>query len=111
MPRTEPIEIAARGCLPVWTPDGAFIYYQDMGSVSRVPVTNDPVFRILGPPEVVYIAQVYRAVGTFGALYFDVAADGTLYIAHAPASAAETQPIWVVNNWFEELNRIAPRSE
>ena len=108
---SEPIEIAANGCLPVWTHGGNFIYYQDASRVSRVRVTTDPVFEILGQPEVAYRANINRAVGDMRGLYFDVAADGTLYVAHGEARENESRSLWVVHNWFEELNRLAPRSE
>lgn len=107
---SEPIEIATDGCYPVWTHDGSYIYYQDVRTISRIPVATDPVFNQLGPAEEVYSTLNTRRVGTPGSLYYDVAADGTLYVSHAPIGADETHLIWVVANWFEELNRIAPRS-
>ena len=88
-----------------------YIYFQDESSVSRVPVSTEPVFGILGPPEVMYRAQINRAVGRSGALFFDVAADGTLYVSHADVAINEVHLIWVVHDWFEELNRIAPQSD
>ena len=108
---SEPIEIASFGCFTVWTRDGAFIYYQDARSVSRVPVTTDPVFEITGPPSVTYTANINRSLGADGGLFFDVATDGTLYVAHAEVSTTESNFLWVVHNWFEELKRIAPRTE
>jgi hypothetical protein len=105
------VEIAANGCYPVWTRGGSFIYYQDDRSVTRVPVTTDPVFGILGPSEVVYRTEIHRTVGSDGALFFDVAADGTLYVAHAEVSTTESHSLWVVHNWFEELKRLAPAPE
>jgi len=107
---SEPIEIAANGCFPLWTPDGEFIYYQNTRNVSRVSVTTDPVFEISGTPSVVYTTNINRSLGADGGLFFDVAGDGTLYVAHAEASTAESPLLWVVHNWFEELNRLAPRS-
>jgi len=108
---SEPSEIAANGCLPVWTHDGAYIYFQDRSSVSRVLVTTDPVFSKIGLAQEVYTGEVFRRVGIDGSLYFDVAADGTLYVAHGEARENESGTLWVVNNWFQELNRLAPRSE
>ena len=110
---SEPIEIASNGCLPVWSADGAFVYYQDQRSVSRIPVSTAPVFEILGVPQVIYTftAGINRPVDIPGSLHYDVSDDGTLYIAHVPRSTTVSQKIWVVNNWFEELNRLVPRSE
>jgi Tol biopolymer transport system component len=108
---SEPSEIATRGCFPVWTNDGSYIYYQDESTVSRVPVTTEPVFNKLGTPEEVYTAEIPRPVPSDGGLFFDVATDGTLYVSHASITEEETHLIWVVVNWFEELNRLAPRSE
>ena len=109
---SEPSEIATRGCYPVWTHDGAYIYYQDQSSVSRVHVTTEPVFNKLGLAEEVYTVEINRPVPSDGGLFFDVAADGTLYVAHAETRENESAAaLWVVHNWFEELNRLAPRSE
>ena len=108
---SEPSEIATRGCYPVWTNDGAYIYYQVKSTVSRVSVTTEPVFNKLGSPQEVYTTEIRRPVPSDGGLFFDVATDGTLYVSHAPIAIEETQLIWVVVNWFEELNRIAPRNE
>ncbi|GMQ82131.1 MAG: hypothetical protein BMS9Abin05_1574 [Rhodothermia bacterium] len=106
-----PSEITTRGCFPVWTNDGSYIYYQDESTVSRVPVTTEPVFNKLGSPEEIFTTEIRRPVPSDGGLFFDVATDGTLYVSYAPITADETRPIWVVTNWFEELNRIAPRSD
>jgi len=107
---SEPSEIDTNGCYPVWTNDGSYIYYQDQSTVSRVHVTTEPVFNKLGSPEEVYAAEISRAVPSDGGLFFDVATDGTLYVAHAKETASSTS-LWIVHNWFEELNRLAPRSE
>ena len=107
---SEPSEIDSRGCFPVWTNDGSYIYYQDENTVSRVPVTTEPVFNKLGSPEEVYSANIARPVPSNGGLFFDVATSGTLYVAHAKETATSTS-LWIVHNWFEELNRIAPRSK
>ena len=108
---SEPIEIVPNGCYPVWTHDGNYIYFQDARSISRIPVTTDPVFRQLGPAEEVFTSANSRPVGSPGSLFYDVAADGTLFVAHSQSAEAGANPIWVVTNWFEELNRIAPRSD
>jgi len=107
--RGDPIEIASFGCLTDWTSDGKYIYYQDAGTVYRISVTTDPVFRPVGVRESVFSGPSHLSRLD---LNFDVAADGTLYVAYVPEEAASSSgTIWVVNNWFEELNRLAPRSE
>ena len=79
--------------------------------MSRVPVRTSPVFEILGPPEVVYRTTTTRPVGTPGALYFDVAANGTLFVSHPEFLNEQSTSLRVIHNWFDELNRLAPKSD
>ncbi len=104
----EPIEIASFGCNTDWAPNGRHIYYQEGGDVFRVEVTTDPVFRALGPWQNVFPGPSHVSRHRMN---FDVTHDGTLYVAYTPERPASSSgTIWIVHNWFEELNKIAPRS-
>ncbi|MEQ9103300.1 MAG: protein kinase [Rhodothermales bacterium] len=104
----EPIQIVEQGCMPKWSPDGSAIFSEYQGTITRTPVTTEPTFRQLGPSEVVFTGPSGFQTGTDGALYFDVDAGGNVWVAY-PESQGERGEIWLVVNWFEELNRLAPR--
>jgi serine/threonine-protein kinase len=104
---------------PVWRRDGKELYFQ--GSVDGVPkmmavaVTPDgaslrlgkpvPLFnlRVTGPTGVV---QQYASSVNSGATY-DVLPDGRFLMVRGP-DPTSTREIVVVQNWFEELKRLAP---
>jgi len=106
----EPIQIVEDGCMPRWTHDGSAIYTERDGIISRTPVTTEPVFGQRGPSEVVFRGPSGFQTGTDGALYFDVDADETLWVAY-PETGGGDREVYVVTNWFEELNQLAPRDE
>ncbi|MDX1430180.1 MAG: hypothetical protein R3282_07830, partial [Rhodothermales bacterium] len=50
------VEVTSDGFEPVWSPDGAWIYFSRSNDreIHRVAVTTDPVFRVLGAEERVF---------------------------------------------------------
>ncbi|MDX1430669.1 MAG: hypothetical protein R3282_10285, partial [Rhodothermales bacterium] len=92
------------GFEPVWSPDGAWIYFSRSNDreIHRVAVTTDPVFRVLGAEERVFDVTSH--------LHFDLAADGTLLVT-MPETAVQGQSskIWLVLDLGDEAERIAPR--
>ena len=103
----------AGGVKALWSRDGQELFYLEPGppvrlmSVSveatdtdfsfgdRTPVLDWPYRSVNGPPGRVY----------------DVSLDGQRFLAiKFGAGAGVTQQIIVVQNWFEELNRLAPPS-
>ena len=67
-----------------------------------MPVTTDPVFGIVGNEELVFQNRSHA--------HFDLLADGTVLLSQPEGLAAESGETWVVLNFHDEIERIAPRS-
>ena len=73
-----------------------------------MPVETDPGFT-RGKPEVVFEGNYYLAPG--GPNY-DVSPDGERFLMIKQVQSASTTPqIIIVENWLEELKRLAPAAE
>jgi len=96
------------GQAPVWAPDGTAIYYRDGTSLVKVPVKNEGGFT-LGRAEALF-EDVYVSAATHR--NYDIHPDGKrfLMIKRSQEDAPTTELI-VVENWSEELKRLAPTGE
>ena len=92
---------------PTWAPDGKTLFYHRGQTMMAVAVGGDdpstwpkPKRLFEGP----YLLDV-------GPTHFDVARDGRLLMVKPVEADAEGAPrqLVVVQNWFEELRRLAPR--
>ena len=61
-----------------------------------------------GNPEVVFEGDY---VLERGGPNYDVSPDGERFLMIRPVEGTSATPQVVVQNWFEELNRLAPRPE
>ncbi len=99
------VEVTSDGYEPVWSPDGAWIYFSRSNDreVHRIAVTTEPVFRVLGAAERVFDVTSH--------LHFDLASDGSLLVT-MPETGVQGQEskIWLVLNLANEAERIAPRN-
>jgi serine/threonine-protein kinase len=95
------------GASPVWSPDGQVIYYRWGNQMLAVPVTTKPQFRP-GTAKVLFEGQY--AWSTYeGFPNFDIAPDGKSFVmVKADEEWGQATEIRVVQNWFEELKRLAP---
>ena len=98
------VEITTDGREPIWSPDGAWIYFlRDDQEIYRVAVTTEPVFSLLGTVERVFQTQTH--------LHFDIASDGSVLAAMPESASQEDESkVWVVLNLADEAERIAPRN-
>jgi serine/threonine-protein kinase len=101
----------AEGVNPVWSPDGAFVYFVDpsAGSLLRVAIERDPALRI-GAPEVALTAAQLEGLDVVGPRQFDIFPDGErfVFIERIP-EASDNQPyINVTLNWLTELQSRMP---
>jgi serine/threonine-protein kinase len=99
------------GRQPLWSADGRELFYRDVaGNVLAVSVALAPVF---APGAVVKAidGSGYAGSGASGSgRKYDVAKDGRfLMIKYAPEADYARRTVVVVQNWFEELRRLAPR--
>ena len=97
------------GLAPRWSADGSELFYSSRGEdgtiqMHSVPVETDTGFSV-GRDEVLF-------AGEYGANW-DVSPDGQtfLMLKHATTGnrpGAGTTSLVLIDNWFEELNRLAP---
>ena len=98
---------------PRWSPAGRELFYRSLAGdrMMVVAVTTDPTFS-LSRPEVLFEFDNARIAGR--ARNYDVSSDGQRFVmisgmldAEAESGPADTTLI-LVENWFEELNRLVP---
>jgi len=101
------------GSEPLWGPDSDELFYRSSEGVMAVPVETEPRFLPGGPgllfPDT-YADRNERFTG------YDVSLDGERFLMLKLAAEQTEQnsvptQLRVVQNWFEELKRLAPASE
>ena len=97
------------GRQPLWSPDGQELFYRGPRGMMVVSVETDPTFRA-AVPEVLFDQQYYfdrsRRI-------YDLAPDGQrfLMVTEGAATTGAEGPaaqIILVQNWFDELQRLVP---
>ena len=100
---------------PLWGPEGRELFYRRAtdNSVLAVSVETEPSFTV-GIPSVLFAGD-YLGIGNRPS--YDIATDGRfLMMKSADArlepefSESQQTSLVVIENWFEELNRLAPPS-
>ncbi|HEY5623866.1 MAG TPA: hypothetical protein VIV14_08890, partial [Gammaproteobacteria bacterium] len=101
------------GTRPLWSRDGAELFYVSGGATTgdnalmSVPVEATDQTFIPGRPEVILEGD-YASFEQGGRSY-DVSPDGERFLMMKDAaSAAGRSRIVVVENWFEEVQRLVP---
>ena len=99
---------------PLWHPDGSELFYRqgDGGPVLAVTIEADPetpMFRA-GPPRLLFDTLSWDSEPTYS-----ISNDGERFLMVSSADIRARQNrdtvVVVVNNWFEELTRLAPPSD
>ena len=97
------------GLDPRWGADGRELFYRDRetGSVMVVTVVTEPTFSP-GEPEILFSGDYIATASSY-----DVSFDGQRFLMLKNAEQVQTpeEDLVVIENWFEELNRLAPPSE
>ena len=97
------------GLDPRWGADGRELFYRDRetGSVMVVTVVTEPAF-LPGEPEILFSGDYIATASSY-----DVSFDGQRFLMLKNAEQVQTpeEDLVVIENWFEELNRLAPPSE
>jgi len=95
------------GSQPVWRRDSKELFYWDKsGALTSVDVYQDREWRA-GIPKKLLQPGYYRANVTAAPTY-DVSLDGRRFLVIKPTNNSTPMSIVVVQNWFEELKRLAP---
>ncbi len=102
------------GAEPLWGPEGREIYYRDPANLlMSVPIQTEPTF-LAGRPEPLFELPRWD-YGPVRRPSYDVSRDGQRFLTMKnPEGRAsdyytdQETTLVVVNNWFEELRRLAP---
>jgi Tol biopolymer transport system component/predicted Ser/Thr protein kinase len=98
------------GAEPHWGPAGRELFYRNVNEMLAVTVETEPQFSP-GRPTVLFRGNYSEATGTNRPSY-DVSPDGQRFLMildEGPSEqASSTTQLVVVENWFAELERLAP---
>lgn len=90
---------------PAWSRDGRELYYISGNSMMAVKVTSEPNFPI-GAPELLFESSDLAVSGGRLRRNYDVSDDGRFLMVKWCEDARDQ--FIVVQNWFDELERLAP---
>jgi serine/threonine-protein kinase len=99
----------AGGTRPLWSPNGQELFYvAPDGAIMAVPVhARGGTWSADNPVKL--FGGLYATGAPASGRNYDVSADGTRFLmVKEPAHVAAAAQIVVVQNWFEELRRLAP---
>jgi hypothetical protein len=104
---TETLVSMNGGAEPVWSRNRPELYYRNGAEeMVVVPVLPGPEFKT-GTQQVLFSAKEYRS--DFYHAAYDVTADGQRFVMiRVSESGSFDEQLIVVENWFEELQRLAP---
>jgi serine/threonine-protein kinase len=93
------------GIAPVWSRDGRELFFVSPDrKMMAARLSTDPGFRVLSVEELFEIGDEY--VGTYSNPFANVADDGRFLMMR---SLPMQSRLILVENWFEELERLVPR--
>jgi eukaryotic-like serine/threonine-protein kinase len=93
------------GTHPVWARDGRELFYRQGDALMSVPVNGTGREFTSGKPTRLF-AGSFSGAGRDPS--FDVAPDGQRFVMIKSDDASTLRQLTVVQNWFEELKRLAP---
>lgn len=122
--RGNKLQISTNGGLwPLWSPDGTKLYYTEINfdngntKMMMVPVKTEPEFEA-GKPVVLFEGSYL--VGPAAGRQYDITPDGERFVMIAfgrttgkeeEGGITRNREIVIVENWFEEIKRLAPEDE
>jgi eukaryotic-like serine/threonine-protein kinase len=103
-------QVSTDGFHPVWSRDGReIVYVRGFGRLTVISVSTQPRFQFSKPVEIPRGFNEKMAPGI--GKNFDMTSDGRFIGLAAPSQGegiVPTNQIYVVQNWFEDLKRLAP---
>jgi hypothetical protein len=90
------------GLSPIWSPDGTELLFRNGGKLMSASVTHNPEISFAAPVE---LFEGPFTLDLMGHQRWDVAPDGQRFLM---VENSQDYRIVVVQNWFEELERLAP---
>jgi serine/threonine-protein kinase len=91
------------GVEPLWSRSGRELFYRQTGKVMAVSIEAEPELQFTAPRMLFDGEYEFRRAGSQPPTY-DVAADGR-FIFLKPLAPIQAQPLTVVVNWVDELER------
>jgi serine/threonine-protein kinase len=99
------------GRQPLWSPDGRELYFVDpQGRMMAATIRPGPAF-VADSPRILFDALIIRNPPGFEGRMYDISPDGQRFLVSKGTEGddeALPQQIVVVQNWHEELKRLAP---
>ena len=100
-----PVQVSRNGGTePRWSRDGGKLYFLEGNRLMSANVVSGDALRVEAPRALFTIAYDRRAVSRT----YDVAPDGRILVVRQESPAERSRAI-IVENWFDELERLAPR--
>jgi serine/threonine-protein kinase len=98
------------GKQPQWNPTGSELFFLGPDDMMVAPVETEPAVSIGIPRSLFPIASYVNVTSDD---VYSVSPDGKRFLMYKPASGSDSirSSLIVVQNWFEELNRLVPTSE
>jgi len=90
------------GLSPIWSPDGSELFFRNGGKLMATRVTYEPEIGFTPPVE---LFEGPYTLDLMGHQRWDVAPDGESFLM---VENGEDFRLVVVENWFEELERLVP---
>ena len=94
------------GTEPLWARDGQSLFFRRGNGIFRTAIETGPPLGV-GATELI-VEGPYHRRGGFGAPNYDVTADGAHFVVSWPVARVESSELRVVQNWFDELQRLVP---
>jgi serine/threonine-protein kinase len=99
------------GTQPLWSPDGRELYFVDpQGRIMAASVRPGAAF-VADSPKILFNGLIVRNPEGFPGRMYDISPDGRRFLVSKSGDGDDAAPppqIVVVQNWFEELKRLAP---
>ena len=100
----------SEGTEPMWARDGQELFYREGDNMMAVPIHAGQDFNP-GTPEVLFKGSYQSGIiGSGTGSNYDIAPDGQGFVMIRPERVSTPNQVNVVLNWFEELERLAPRN-
>jgi Tol biopolymer transport system component len=94
---------------PRWNPNGRELFYVSGSRMMSVAVETTPAFRAATPTVLFDDPSLFEeSMGSPSGFHYDVVPDGSRFLLLRPRGRAGGLELRVVQNWFEELRKLAP---
>jgi len=93
------------GLSPIWSADGTELFFRNGGKLMAATITREPEMEFAPPVE---LFEGPYTLDLMGHQRWDVSPDGERFLM---VENSDDFRIVIVQNWFEELERLAPRKQ